>query len=191
MFMAFMSLVVVATVPLAGGRLSRLADLRLRRVGLISLALVLQVAMTEVVPGAPRPVLVALHLGSYAVVAVGLWANRALPGLLLIALGGMTNGLVIALNGGTLPASAGALARAGMTSDPHFANSGVLAHPVLPWLGDVVATPSWLPFRNVISVGDVVVLLGALLLVHGACGSRLPARRPPAARPTPGVATVS
>ena len=67
------------------------------------------------------------------------------------------NAVTIALNDGTLPASPHALAdgRAGRPKPSAFENSGVLAHPVLPWLGDIMATPSWLPFRNVISIGDL------------------------------------
>ena len=99
------------------------------------------------------PVLIGLHLTSYVTIAIALWVHRRLPGLLLIAAGGGTNAAVIALNGGTLPASAGALREAGYTVDPsQFKNSGVLIHPVLPWLGDIAATPTWLPFRNVISI---------------------------------------
>ena len=44
---------------------------------------------------------------------------------------------------------------------------------VLPWLGDVMATPAWLPFRNVISLGDIVVLVGGAVLLHVVCASRL------------------
>lgn len=57
--------------------------------------------------------------------------------------------------------------------DPEdFTNSGVGQGPVLPWLGDVMATPVWLPFRNVIS-GDIVVLAGAAVLLHVVCRLRL------------------
>ncbi len=197
MFMTFLSVLIVASVPLLGGRLALLAGLRLQRTGLMALALGAQVLMTEVVAGAPRPVLVVLHLGSYATVAVALWANRALPGLLLLGAGAALNLLVISLNGGTLPASAGALEAAGWSSGPErFANSGVLADPVLPWLGDIAATPAFLPFRNVISPGDVLILLGAAVLVHVHCRSapaRLAGRllrRAPGSGPAPGPAAL-
>ena len=173
MFMAFAFVLLLASVPLTGGRLALLADVRLERGGLVLLALALQVLMTTVLPDAPHAVLVALHLTSYVAIAWALWCNRALPGLLVLALGAGTNAAVIALNGGTLPASAAALERAGFTVDPaQFKNSGVVADPVLGWLGDVAATPAWLPFRNVISIGDVVVLLGAALLLHATCRTR-------------------
>jgi hypothetical protein len=177
-FMAFMSLVIVASAPLFGGSLSRLTGIRLRYTWLVVLALGLQVLITEVITGAPRPLLISLHLESYVMVAFVLWSNRALPGLLVLGTGGMLNAVVIALNDGTLPASARALRQAGFaTTSTDFANSGVLAHPILPWFGDLIATPSWLPFRNVMSIGDVLALLGAAILMHQVCESRL-ARRP-------------
>lgn len=178
MFMPFAFLLLLVTVPLAGGRLSRLAGLRLEGVGFIVLALAVQVVMASVLPAvlpaAPHPVLIGLHAASYAIIAWVLWLNRAVPGLLLIALGGGTNAAVIALNGGTLPADPNALADAGFTVEPdEYKNSGVVDDPVLSWLGDVMATPSWLPFRNVISVGDLVVLVGGAVLLHVVCASRV------------------
>ena len=161
--------------------------------GLIVAALALQVVMTSVLPHAPDPLLIGLHGLSCAAIAWALWADRALPGLLLIALGGGTNAVVIALNGGTLPASASALAEAGFAVDPdEFKNSGVVQDPVLGWLGDIAATPAWLPFRNVISIGDVVVLLGAALMLHVTCRTSvyllLTARRPPGPQADPAPA---
>jgi hypothetical protein len=170
MFMAFASLAIMASVPLVGGSLTRLARVRLRHAWLVVLALALQVFITEVITGAPRAILVSLHLISYVLAAIALWVNRKLPGLVLIGGGAMVNAAVISLNGGTLPASAHALRAAGFSTDTaSFANSGVLAHPVLPWLGDIMATPAWLPFRNVLSVGDITILLGTLVLAHSVC----------------------
>lgn len=179
MFMPFAFLLLVLTVPLARGRLVELAEVRLRGAGLVVLALALQVVMTSVGPDAPRTLMVLLHAASYVLVAWALWANRAVPGLLVIAAGGATNAAVIALNGGTLPASPRALIEAGYPVDAAgFQNSGVVQEPVLPWLGDIMATPAWLPFRNVISIGDLVVLFGAAVLLHVVCRSRLGALVP-------------
>lgn len=174
MFMPFAFLLLVLTVPLTGGRLTRLAVLEVRCVGLITLALALQVMMASVIPDAPHAVLIGLHAASYALIAWAVWSNRRLPGLLFIAAGGGTNAAVIALNGGTLPASADALARAGYAVEAgQFENSGVVPDAILPWLGDIMVTPSWLPFRNVISIGDLVVLLGAAILLHVTCRTRV------------------
>jgi hypothetical protein len=164
--------VILATVPLADGNVARLARIRIRGWWLVALALLLQVGITGVVEGWPHSVLVALHLGSYALIGVTIWCNRRLPGILIIALGGFLNGFVIALNGGTLPASARALAAAGTNVQKNFSNSGVLRHPILAQLGDVVPTPAWLPFRNVISIGDVIALVGVAVLAHAVCESK-------------------
>ena len=36
-----------------------------------------------------------------------------------------------------------------------------------------MATPAWLPFRNVISVGDLIILVGVGILVHAVTRSRI------------------
>ncbi|HEX4432379.1 MAG TPA: DUF5317 family protein [Frankiaceae bacterium] len=175
MFVAFIAVVLLLTVPLAGGKLSALARIRLRGKWLVMAALGVQILITGALQSWPHGVLVALHLASYGLIGIAIWWNRRLPGLLIIGLGGLMNGVVIALNDGTLPASARALAAAGTDLQKDFNNSAVLAHPVLAPLGDVVATPAWLPFRNVISIGDVIALVGVAVLVHTVCESKLTA----------------
>lgn len=151
--------------PLAAGRSLRpMAGVRLRGVALVWSALVLQaVALGSDLLGPLRP---AAHLATYALVAAALWLNRRVPGLPLLAAGGALNGVTIALNDGTLPASPTAERAAGLESGPgsagseEFTNSAALADPVLPWLGDVFAFPAPLPLANVYSVGDVLVVAG-------------------------------
>ena len=53
-----------------------------------------------------------------------------------------------------------------------------LAHPHVSFLGDVFAVPSSWPVSNVFSVGDVILVVAALLALHRVCGSRLTRRRP-------------
>jgi hypothetical protein len=166
MFVAFMAIVILASVPLTGGKVTRLARIRIRGWQIIAVALVIQVVITGPLQSWPHGVLVGMHLASYGLIGFVVWWNRRLPGLLVIALGGFMNAAVIALNDGTLPASARALAQAGTDLQKNFNNSNVLPHPVVPQLGDIVATPAWLPFRNVISIGDVVALVGVVIMVH-------------------------
>jgi len=54
-----------------------------------------------------------------------------------------------------------------------FLNSGTVAHPVLGFLGDVFAWPVRLPFANVFSVGDVLIVLGAGYGAHRITRPRL------------------
>jgi hypothetical protein len=127
-----------------------------------------------VIPGENHTVLAAVHLATYAAAGWFVVMNRRVPGILVVAVGAASNALAIAANGGTLPASRSALERAGLHLKPHdFLNSGVLAHPHLAFLGDVLATPSWVPLANVFSVGDVLILCGVAWGAHRACGSRL------------------
>jgi hypothetical protein len=73
-----------------------------------------------------------------------------------------------------MPAAPDALATAGVQQRADaFANSRALDHPHLSFLGDVFAVPSSWPASNVFSVGDVVLVVSALLAVHCLCGSRL------------------
>ena len=92
----------------------------------------------------------------------------------IVALGGLLNFVVIVANGGVMPATSSALAAVGETSESGtFVNSGVLSHPNLAFLGDTFALPRGMPLNNVFSVGDVLIALGVLLMVHSVCGTRL------------------
>jgi hypothetical protein len=169
--------VALLTVPLLGGRLDRVTRLRLRLVGLIVAGLALQVLVISVLPATlPGPVADGLELVSYALAMVFLWANRALPWLWLVALGGTANLVAISANHGVMPASARALAAAGRTLPPGtFHNSDALAGAHLRFLGDIFALRRGWPLANVFSVGDVILVVGAALLIHTVCASR-PAR---------------
>jgi Family of unknown function (DUF5317) len=182
-FLGCCALLILALVPLTGGRLARLAELRFRWVPLAVAALVLQVIVVSVWPQMPHPLAVAGELTSYAMLGAVVWMNRTIPGMVLIAAGAGANALVIIVNGGTMPASASALRATGITPHHGFQNSGVLAHPHLSWLGDIMLSPSWLPLRNVVSVGDLVLLAGAAVLVTRVCHR-------PAPVPSPATADV-
>jgi hypothetical protein len=111
----------------------------------------------------PEPLAATLHVATYAVALGFLWVNRRVSGVWVVAAGAASNGLTIAVNGGVLPASARAVATAGIKPDVAFANTAVLQHPVLPWLGDVFAWPAPLPLANTFSVGDVLIVLGVFI----------------------------
>jgi hypothetical protein len=184
MFLLFCVAVLFAVVALLGGRLSRLGRLRMRAPWLLMVALGLQLLITEVLQRrAPGWLDALLHVLSYLLAAGFLVLNRKVPGLLLLGAGAAMNGVVIALNGGELPARAAALRAAHIHQTAGtFANSGHLEHPTLGWLGDVAATPAWLPFQNVISIGDITILAGAAWLCVATCGtwrSRRLAAQPP------------
>jgi fermentation-respiration switch protein FrsA (DUF1100 family) len=156
------------SVPLAGGRLHRITELRLRALWLGPLALAIQLTVTTVAPGGNHTLHAAIHIATYVMIGVFLWANRRLPGIPVISAGTFMNGVTIVLNGGVMPASATAQRLAGLHLDGGFNNSAQLAHPLLLWLGDVIPVPG--PVPNVLSVGDLVIFAGMLVLLHRTCG---------------------
>jgi len=165
----------IVTVPLAGGRLGALGEIDLRRPWAIMVAIGLQVLIISVFPDRFEALHEPVHVLSYVFAAVFLVANIRLPGVPLIAAGALCNLAAIVANGGVMPASRAAQQAAGIVQqEGHFVNSGVLEDPKLLFLGDVFAIPeSWPVLNNVFSVGDVLIALGALVFVHGMCGSRL------------------
>jgi hypothetical protein len=167
MLIAALVLLALASVPLTGGRLSAIAEVRIRG-GWIALgALAVQVLIVTIFPGGNHTLHTTLHLFTYGLLGAFVWANRRIPGLLVIGAGGALNLAAIAANGGVMPASSAALRRAGLHPDPaDFTNSGPLAHPHLLPLGDVFATPAGMPLHNVFSVGDVLIVLGTAVLAH-------------------------
>jgi len=171
MLLAALVAAAVLTVPLLGGSFRRLAGARLRAIGLVPMALAVQVAVISVSTGLPRPVLAAAHIATYAAMGIVVLANRRIPGVLVAGAGGLSNGVVIAINRGTLPASRAAELAARPPTASGLPNSAALAHPHLAFLGDVWATPSWLPLHNVYSIGDVVLLIGVCWMVHALAGS--------------------
>lgn len=177
LFAAYLALCVVS-VPLAGGRLEALADVRLRRTWLILGAFAAQVLIMAVVPAAEAVPHEAIHVGTYVLAGCFVWWNRHVPGLLIVGAGGALNFLAIVANGGVMPASPEALQAAGMTPPDGFLNSGPVENPRLGFLGDVFAIPDGSPVHNVFSVGDVVIGVGALVGVHRICGSRATRRGP-------------
>ena len=154
--------VLLLASPLGVGRWPARLLLRPWRLPvLIWAALLLQVAALEV--PLPQGVAPVLHVLTYVAALTFLWLNRDAPGTLIVGIGALSNGLTIILNGGTLPASTGAVHAAGLDHGDGFSNSAVLDDPVLPWLGDVFAWPAPLPLANTFSLGDVIIVLGVAI----------------------------
>lgn len=185
MILGLAYLMCLLSVPLARGRLSALAELELRRPWLVLAAIAIQVVIVSVLPGSVGALGEPLHLLSYLLLGAFAWSNRRVAGVAIVALGGFLNFVVIVANGGVMPADPDALAAAGRSvTEGEFSNSAHVADAKLAFLGDVIPTPGFLPVSNVYSVGDLLIVLGVLVLLHVACGSRLvPRRRAP--RPAP------
>ena len=58
-----------------------------------------------------------------------------------------------------------ALPISGLSPTDGFSNSAVLEDPALAPLTDIFALPSWVPFHNVFSVGDVLIAAGIVVVI--------------------------
>ena len=137
---------------LLGGRLDGLAEIRFRLAPLAIVALLVQVALFS-----------PLSDGLTVVVV----ANLRLTGVFLVVAGAASNLAAIVANGGVMPASPEALATVGAAIGAHT-NSAVVAHPSVEPLTDIFATPSWVPFANVFSVGDLLIGVGVAVAIASA-----------------------
>jgi Family of unknown function (DUF5317) len=86
---------------------------------------------------------------------------------IVAAVGVALNMLVVSANGGYMPQSVDAREMAGRTKDrpaeqvQQLTNvHSMTSESRLPFLGDIIPEPSWMPMANVISVGDVLLSLG-------------------------------
>ncbi|MFO7532245.1 MAG: DUF5317 domain-containing protein [Candidatus Limnocylindrales bacterium] len=155
---------------LAGGRVRNLERVRfawwqLALAGLaVQLFLFADIIQERV--GAEGPVIYVL---STVAVLAALLRNVRLPGLPILATGGILNLVVILANGGYMPSSPDAwLELTGMAAIPvaHYSNV-VLIGPdtLLPFLGDVFVFPRPLPMATAFSVGDAIIALGAIVFL--------------------------
>jgi DHA3 family macrolide efflux protein-like MFS transporter len=153
---------------LLGGHLEHLADIRLRFLPLLFLAVILRFA-TEAMLGFGVEIVDALRVPllalAYGLLLVTLWKNRAYPGLALAFIGIASNALVILVNGGHMPVWTPALKASGLppelTSVLHIGVDGTGAEflvRLVPF-ADIIPIPIP-PFQNVASIGDLFLTAG-------------------------------
>lgn len=175
MFLIGAVLIGIIVGYLRGGRVAHLAALRLRFLWVIPISLLIQLAIfplfseRPLFPYATSP----LHLLSYAVILVFLVLNYRTFPLLVIGTGSLLNLLVIAVNGGYMPSSPTALARAGsegvaarLLKDGLYGNVILMSEGTrLNFLGDLLYLPQWVPLATAFSLGDLIVALGLIWLI--------------------------
>ena len=196
MFLSVIALALV-TGALAGGGIPRLADLRLKLIWVLLLALGLRVGAvllfgTDVGPSLP---IGALFIAAYLLLFVFLAANYRVPGLQVAAVGVGLNTLAVILNAGRMPIWANAFVAAGFSpealiGDPfHFLlATDTVADFVSQGgvFGDVVPIP--IPvIRDVISIGDILLAMGIFwAIVYSMTRADAPERPLPSLPARPG-----
>lgn len=179
MFILYAVVVGIGAGLLLGGRLSNLADLRIRWAPLAVLGLLVQVVLFTPFGGDLAGDLApATYVLSTLAVLVVVIRNIRVPGLPVVAIGAGANLAAIVANGGFMPADPAALASLGVDASGGYSNSVVVADPALGALTDIFAMPDWMPFANVFSIGDLLIGVGIVVAIAAAM------RRSPAAPET-------
>jgi hypothetical protein len=164
---------------LLGGRVRGLGTINVRYGWVIVLGLLAQVVLfSDPITARIGELGVPIYLASMVAVLAAILANARIPGLPIVALGALSNLVAIAANGGYMPASAEAYAMWGRTVEG-FSNAKVIEDPVLWPLTDIIPLPGWLPFTNVISVGDLLIGAGVVVAMVTAMRWARPAPRLP------------
>jgi hypothetical protein len=173
MFMLWAIPVGILAGFVARGRLDGLSEIRFRWGWLAVAGLVVQVGLfTEAggrLAGAFGP---ALYVLSTLAVFIAVLRNVRLPGMVVVALGSVSNLAAITANVGAMPADPAALASAGLDGPGAYTNSVVLADPALKPLTDIFAIPASWPLANVFSVGDVLIGVGIVVVIAAAMRTR-------------------
>ena len=103
------TLIGIATVKLRGGQFRRLAQLDLRHMWIVWVAIIVQTLIFQIrLSFLTETVVEYVHMGTYVASFLFLWMNRHIPGALLIGLGAGSNAAAIFANGGVMPANANA-----------------------------------------------------------------------------------
>lgn len=177
-------LAVVASVVagfLSGGSLAHVRGVRINWWPLLFAALLVQILIFSQLLGT-RAIIhdigPYLYIGTLAMTLAVMLRNLHIPGMWVIALGAALNALVITANGGFMPSPESALRAAGRIDEVQeseaekASGSYVLSNSTiadddtrLRFLGDVLAIPDAVPLANVISVGDIVIAIGAAVAI--------------------------
>jgi hypothetical protein len=166
MFMLYAVPIGIIAGFLAGGHLAGLGRLHFRWWQLAVVGFLAQtVLFLEPVAAGVGALGPPLYVASTAVVLAAILANAGIPGMPIVAVGASLNLLVILANGGCMPASATAYAEHGLVVTGGYSNTRILAEPVLGMLGDVISLPVGLPLSNVISVGDILIVMGTAAVI--------------------------
>lgn len=164
-----------------GGRPANLMTLRLRWNTLIFGSMALQLALFTGL-SIPPPIVTMAYLLSGGLALAWLGRNLKVAGVPCIFLGGLSNFLAIAANGGRMPVEAALLARSRgidyvkALADGRITSNSSLAssHTQLRWLTDQFLIPPPWPLPTVLSVGDLLIAAGVVWLIATAMRGQRP-----------------
>jgi Family of unknown function (DUF5317) len=175
---------------LIGGSLAGLGTIRFRWAGLALFGFAAQVVLfSDPVTARVGDLGPPLYVASTALVFVAVLRNLAIRGMPLVALGAASNLAAIVANGGYMPTSMSAAAEFGRSAPETYSNSAIIESAALAPLTDIIPLPRWLPFANIVSVGDILIAVGIVVVIAAAMragrrGSDAEAAQPASPVPT-------
>jgi hypothetical protein len=181
-----------------GGRLANLGDVRIRYWYVAFVALFIQLPIFSDAFSDNAWLVrygTVLYIISFIMLFFTLLSNWRLFGLPALTLGAALNFIAIIANGGHMPvvgehieATMGTTAAAEVSSGQVLSNVAIAGeHTRLLFLGDVIPMPSFMPFANVFSIGDILIALGTVLIIVSAMSGQRTGTRTPAPTQTLGV----
>jgi Family of unknown function (DUF5317) len=113
-----------------------------------------------------------LFLLVYVIGLLFLWLNRNQPGFIIIFVGVLLNFIVMAVNGGRMPVSVEAAQFLGreyidaLQAGVYGKHQAITRETLLPFLGDIIPLSPPYPRQQVISIGDVIINVGAFFFIQ-------------------------
>lgn len=178
MFLGAAILIALVAARVLGAQLSRLASLQFRGTYLVFASLATQlVIFTRLGEHVPDRLQSGIHVFTYVLLLAFLLLNVRYRALWVCALGLAANTTAIFANGGRMPISLSAWTESGrhassITAHGYY-NNNILtgSHAMFSWLGDVFVLPPGIPLATAFSVGDLLIVFGAIAFVCRACAS--------------------
>lgn len=153
-----------------GGSLAQIVTLRFGRTTLLYAAFAGQLVAFGPVRVLAEAQIEQMQIATYGLLILFCLSNRHVAGIWLVTCGVVSNALVISVNGGVMPVQPRAIVASGWTAAEYAsAYPNVVAHAGAPlwFLGDVFAMPRF-HGSAVLSIGDVLIIAGAWLVVQRA-----------------------
>mgnify|MGYP005749909329 CR=1 FL=1 len=159
---------------LRGGSINRFAYLKIRAALVFPLLLSFQIIIYFTQNKIPYIGMFS-NLSFMIVYVIGLyflWLNRELPGFIVIFIGVLLNFLVMGINGGRMPVSI----EASQILDPFYVealknglygkHTAITEATKLTFLGDIIPIGYPYPRTQVISIGDIIMNIGAFIFIQ-------------------------
>jgi hypothetical protein len=166
----------IAIGLLRKGRLGSLGDMQFKGLWLVIMAFITQISPILLArAGVLTDQLIYLPFAAMCMMIIVLFVNLDKSGIWVIIPGAIMNIIAIALNGFKMPIDFEGLKYAGLTGVIETIQDGSLINYIgmdsvngfSKYLGKFIPLPDMYPFAKVLSVGDIFIMVGIVILIQG------------------------